>query len=911
MVGPVTPQQVAPRGPDQILVGRSGELHALRANLGWAAAGEPRMVLITGPPGIGKSALIRGFLAQTGPAVRALSGCGEQSEAGVPFGVLNQLLEETDMASVALGGDTDPFNAGALLVDVLGILQDTGPVVVTVDDVQWADPPSMRALTLALRRLDVDGVLTLIAHDDDHPGPPRAIHELAEGRGESLRLGGLDAVALAELAVRKGVGRLPVAAAERLCHHTGGNPLHAGALLEQLDPVDLSRAETLPLSSYAAVVTSRLAACHPATRALVTAAAVLGERCSLPTAARVAGLDDASAAMEEAVNAHLLDGDGAGRSTGFVHPLARAAVYDDLDPGWRIALHARAATVTAGKAVLDHRVAATTLEDADLAEELGHLANAEMQRRSWVSAAGHFEAAARLTPDALRRERFLLDAAQNYLRAAENHEAARLVEETTEDSPGRRQLLGHLAAISGDLEEAKRLLEEAWEGDADPAPTLATELGALALVRVRPEDAVMWGYRAMASAGEDADAASAARSVVGIGLALGGRGEEALTLLDDVPVAAPDLGAADAGGVLLRGVVHSLLEDLSAASTDLAAVSSAGSGARSLQFRVYALACLARTEYLLGRWDDSVGHADLAVSLAEDTDHSRAMTLCRSVATLVLASRGEWDQAVAQAHALGLAAEDSGAALELALAANAAAHVAFARADPVGVVAAVEPVIGLWSEEGLNEPTVLTWPEQYADALVSLGHLDEAAAVVGRLTAMAGALARRSSLAGAARVTGRLEAARGNMEAAESAFEDALAYLEGVPTPFCRALVEDAHGRHLRRTGQSRAAAAHLRTARVTFADLGARPFLERCDRELAACGLSTDPPAERAPVSLTPLELATARLVASGCSIREVARQLVVTAQTAEHHLGEVYVKLGISSPHRLPAALAGRNLG
>ena len=911
MVGPVTPQKVAPRGPDQIFVGRSGELHALRANLGWASAGKPRVVAITGPPGIGKSALIRAFVAETGPGVRSLSGCGEQSAHGVPFGVLRQLLEDTDAASAALGGDSDFFAAGALLVEVLGVLQDTGPVVVTIDDVQWADTASVRALTFALRRLDVDRVLTLIAHDDDPRDLSAGVHRLAEGRGDSLRLGGLDAVALAELAVRKGVGRLPVAAAERLCHHTGGNPLHAGALLDQLDPVDLSRAETLALSSYAVVVTARLAACDPATRALVAAAAMLGERCSLPTAARLAGLDDASAAIEEAVNAHLLDGDSAGRSVSFVHPLARTAVYQDLDPERRIALHARAATVTAGEAVLDHRVAATTLEDADLAEELGHLATAEMQRRSWVSAAGHFEAAARLTPVALGRERFLLDAAQNYFRAGEDHEAARLVEETTEDSPGRRHLLGHLAAISGDLEEARRLWEEAWEGDADPAPSLAIELGELAVVRVRPEDAVMWGHRAMASAGDDADAGSAARSVVGIGLALGGRGEEALTLLDDVPVAATDLTSADAGGVLVRGVVHSLLEDLSTASTDLTAVSSAGSGARSLQFRVYALACLARTEYLLGRWDDSVGHADLAVSLAVDADHSGALTLCRSVATLVLAARGEWDRAVAQAHALALAAEDSGAALHLALAANAAAHVAFARADPVGIVAAVEPVMYLWSEEGLNEPTVLTWCEQYADALVSLGHLDEAAAVVGRLTATAGALARRSSLAGAARVTGRLEAARGNMEAAESAFEDALAHLEGVPTPFCRALVEDGHGRHLRRAGQSRAAAAHLRTARATFADLGARPFLERCDRELAACGVSTDPPAGRAPVSLTPLELATARLVASGCSIREVARQLVVSAQTAEHHLGNVYAKLGISSPHRLSAALAGRNLG
>ncbi|HEV2069406.1 MAG TPA: ATP-binding protein, partial [Acidimicrobiales bacterium] len=220
MVGPVTPQQVAPRGPDQIFVGRSGELHTLRANLGWAGAGEPRVVLISGPPGIGKSALIRAFLAEAGSAVRSLSGCGTQAEAAMPFGVLRQLLEGTDLASAALGADTDPFNAGALLVDVLGILQDSGPVVLTVDDVQWADTPSMRALTFALRRLDVDRVLALMAQDDGSPDLPGAVGQLAGGRGEFLRLGGLDAVALAELAVRKGAGRLPVAVAERFFHHT-------------------------------------------------------------------------------------------------------------------------------------------------------------------------------------------------------------------------------------------------------------------------------------------------------------------------------------------------------------------------------------------------------------------------------------------------------------------------------------------------------------------------------------------------------------------------------------------------------------------------------------------------------------------------------------------------------------------
>ncbi|CAN5158711.1 LuxR family transcriptional regulator [soil metagenome] len=900
-------------GLDHVFVGRSGELQSLRANLGWAGAGEPRVVVVEGPPGIGKSALVRAFLAQAGPDVRSLSGGGAQAESGVPFGVLKQLLLGADLPAPALAADTDPLTAGALLVDVLGTLQDTGPVVVAVDDGQWVDAPSMRALTFALRRLRTDRVLALVARDDGRPDLPDGVHQLVEARGEYLRLGGLDAVALAELAVRKGAGRLPVAAVERFRHHTGGSPLHATALLEQLDPVVLRRAEPLPPSSYATVVISRLGACSPATRALVSAAAVLGNRCSLPTAARLAGLDDPSVALDEALAVRLLEGDELpdDRSVGFDHPLTRAAVYGDLEPGRRHALHARAATVIAGKAALDHRVAATPVEDADLARELAGLADAESSTHLWVLAAGHFEAAAHLDADSSHRDRFLLDAAHNYLRGGEQGKAAELVKEVSADSSRRRSLLGHLALVSGRLEEAGRLLEEAWQGDADLGAPLATLLAWLALGQARAEDAVTWGHRAMASAGDDAAARSAARSVVTLGLALGGRGEEAMTLLDDVPVAASDATAAHADGMLVRGVLRCLIEDLDAAVVDLAAVSSAGAGGRMMQFRVYALACLAWTEYLLGNWDDSVGHADLAVSLAEDGDHAWALAFCRSVATMALAARGEWERAVVHAEAAASAAARSKAALDFAWAASAAAQVAFARTDPVGIVAAVEPAIDLWSRDGIREPTLLPWREQYADALVSLGRLDEAAAIVADLTAAATALGRCSSLAGATRVGGRLEAARGNIEVAESAFEDALEHLEGIPTPFSRALVEEVHGRHLRRMGQPRAAAAHLRTARATFADLGARPFLERCDRELAACGLVPDPRTQMSPVSLTPQELATARLVASGRSIREVAVELVISGRTAEQHLRHVYAELGISSRHRLAAALAGRNLG
>ena len=88
-----------------------------------------------------------------------------------------------------------------------------------------------------------------------------------------------------------------------------------------------------------------------------------------------------------------------------------------------------------------------------------------------------------------------------------------------------------------------------------------------------------------------------------------------------------------------------------------------------------------------------------------------------------------------------------------------------------------------------------------------------------------------------ARVRGRVEAARANKDAATAAFERALELIGPLGMPYERALIELAHGQFLRRAGRRRAAARQLTAARDTLAALGARPALERAERELGACG--------------------------------------------------------------------------
>jgi DNA-binding CsgD family transcriptional regulator len=106
-----------------------------------------------------------------------------------------------------------------------------------------------------------------------------------------------------------------------------------------------------------------------------------------------------------------------------------------------------------------------------------------------------------------------------------------------------------------------------------------------------------------------------------------------------------------------------------------------------------------------------------------------------------------------------------------------------------------------------------------------------------------------------------------------------------------------------RQVGQRRAAAERLSAARERLVGLRARPYVERCEQELAACGLA---PAKRSafdPSRLTAQELAVARLVAVGMSNRQVASELFISIKTVQFHLTHIYAKLGVGSRAELAA--------
>jgi len=224
------------------------------------------------------------------------------------------------------------------------------------------------------------------------------------------------------------------------------------------------------------------------------------------------------------------------------------------------------------------------------------------------------------------------------------------------------------------------------------------------------------------------------------------------------------------------------------------------------------------------------------------------------------------------------------------------------------VVSALRPVATMSEREGIDEPGARwRWQELYAGALIGLDRLDEAEEVVAGVEELATARELHSAMATAGRLRGLLHAARRETEEAEAAFQTGLRHAEAVSIPFDRAQLELDYGRLLRRSGRRTAAVSMLTTARERFAALGAQPFVERCAGELSASGIrcakTSDSRARNE--GLTPQEGAVARLVAQGLTNREVAAQLVVSLNTIEYHLKNVYSKLGITSRSQLAARL------
>ena len=907
-------------------VGRTRELAVLDAELQAVRDGRPRVVLVEGEAGIGKSSLISRCVAGQRDACLLRAG-GDEAEMLLAWGVVDQLLagtgkaagQDSPRAGAARRKDADPLAVGAQLVEILGELQGGDRVVVVVvDDLHWSDQPSAQALLFALRRMQADRVLGLISARPGELGRlGEAWSRFASGddRATRLRLDGLSARDLMAMARELGVGDLPGRAVTQLLDHTGGNSLHCRTLLEELGQGGLARAGgDLPAPrALAAVVLARLGTLSGPARGLVTAAAVLGRRCPLAAAAALAGLADPLTALDEAAAAGLVSEErgASAADIAFAHPMVHAAVRDSLGPAERHRLHRVAASLVPAPAALAHRVAAAVGPDDGLAGDLEKAAREAARDGMAAQAATWLAQASAASTARADQERLLLDAVAELLASADVPAALALWPAVAQFGPSARRsaLLGHLDLLCGRGAVTEAHLLEAWQAhnpDTEPmvGAAAATSLSAYLSSVGRMEEAVTWGERAVEASSEDLTACLQALMPVALTLTLAGRGPEGLARLDGLPAAAADVPLEHTGALVIRGRCRTITGDPAGAMADLSVGLARLRAGVSLRYPGQCLTFLSAAEYCLGAWDDALIHSELAVSLAQDNDRTWALAFAHAHAAIVPAARGDWPLAAAHAEASRAAASGSGVAVTHA--AWAAAELALARGDLPGVLSAASAVRALGRDEVFGLPGWADWRPLEVDALIGLGRLDDAEAALQELLAAIPASGLASASMTAARLRGNLAVASGDLAGAGESFASAGQLAEGLPLPFQLALLERDDGRRLRRAGDRQGACARLRRAHERLVALRAQPYVTACERELQACGAEITPGQQPARWNLTASELAVARLVCTGRSNREVAAELFVSVKAVEFHLGHVFDKIGIRSRTALPSLLA-----
>ena len=920
-----------------IFVGRVDELAVLEAAAAAARRGQPQVVLVEGEAGAGKSTLLARFASGLDGAMVLRAG-GDEAELLLPYGIVGQLTASARRAggrpgllAAELSDGVDPLAVGADLVMWLGqCCRGRQMALVVVDDLHWADGPSARALLFAVRRLHADRVLVAAA------ARPGELARLGEGwlrflagdhRAGRVRLGGLGPEEVAALGRALGAGDLPRRAVGRLLEETGGNPLYCRAVLEETGTAGLGPdGGTLRVPrSLAGTVLARVDALSPAARQLAEAAAALGQHCELAVAAALADLDDPVPALGEAVAAGILaeEPGGAAAGIGFSHLLVQRAVYGDLGPARRRRLHQRAAGLVDRGRALGHRVAAAAGPDDGLAAEL-EAAGRDAQRHGRAAqAAAWLAQAAAITSEPAATDRRVLDALEILVIYGEVAQAQAVAARATAAGPGSRRswLLGTLDFLAGRAAAAEARLVEAWQAhdqdrDASAGAAAATQLAVLCLVAGRVPEAIAWAERA---AGADAAPAAVRHQALGVlamTLSRDGRGPEGLARLAFLPAAPSEVPPEDTDALALRGMARVMAEDLAAAVADLSAAAARLRAGVPLRTGSLCLSYLAVAEWRLGFWDDAVVHAELAVSLDRDADRVWELGSKHFIAAVIPAQRGEWQAASAHVEMAAQVARATSAPREIVAAATAREVLAAARGDLEGVTGAAAAVRAAGNTQFLRR-LPYDWRSLEIDALLGLGRLDEAETALAELEAVLSPAGPPSGLVAAARLRGDLAAAAGYPAAAAAAFQTAWRRAKGLRMPLALAQLEISDARRLRGAGQPQAAVARLRSARQRLITLGARPYVEICDRELAAAGAPAEPGTMPALPGLTPAEQAVARLVAAGRTNKQAAAELYVSIKTVEFHLGHIFGKLGIRSRKDLIARIGvpppppGRNPG
>ncbi len=902
------------------VIGRERELAEGNGLLAEAALRSCGLLLV-GVPGIGKTTIWSAVVEEAATrGFRVLIARPSEAERDLAFAVLGDLFATVDVsASTELppmqrealeqalrrsetGSIVDPTAVALATLGVLERLADAAPTLLAVDDLQWADTPSLRALTFAYRRL---GTARLALAATARSGFESDLTRLEARQGSALdriEIRGLGDRHLAQLVFDRTGRTLSPPQLRRLVELSGGSPYYALELAETGD-AGLDVPENL-----VAALRVRLGTLTDEARTAAVAAAVLGR------------FDEVIGASHRAGLAELLGCGIVDRRSGklrFAHPLLASTVLEMHTTAERRMVHLWLTGVLEDpdeRAL--HLGRGTDSRSEAVARELEAAAGRVDARGAPETAATLAERAAELTPesDTAARTRRLLLAADLYQAAGEGgtHVLPLLerLAETLPAGPGRAGVLVRLGWLGAQMDTLpasevvafqQRALAEAGDtpdiaaaahavlarllgnsgdyGAAHRHAELAVAAGAVGEVNLMfPSPSGELGTaRFFAGAGLD-------EHLFGEGIALESRQERV-----GEPYQSPKLQLALAllyTGQLWRA--RDVLQELLELSLELGRVrSTPGCVLHLIELEVRA-GRLAQAEAhaaefvhldrqlrgdLSGEWYPS-GLVAMHLGRVDDARRilSGGIEYSRTIESTIWLAHQLW--------ALGH--------LELALGNLDAAR------------KALVPLPGMLRETGLGEWSVHPVHPDAIETLVALGELDRATTLTDELEEYGRRLDRPWGLATAARSAALLASARGAADEALAHAERALAEHERLEWPFERARTLLVTGSVLRRSGRRRDAAARLGEAKSLFATLRSPLWLQQVEAEERRLGgrrTTSD--------ALTPAEARVAELASQGLRNAEIATRLYVTPKTVEATLSRVYRKLGIRSRTELARRL------
>ncbi len=909
-------------------------------------------MVIEGSAGIGKSSLLAESRAvASGADMRVLGARAGEHEAEFAFGVVRQLFEQplanasADQRAELLAGAAalveplfpaarpqlpptladSPFAIRHGLYWLVANMAYLQPTCLIVDDLHWADGPSLHWLGYLARRLEGLALLVVAATRPPSQGHDPALLEelLTDPAALIIQPAPLTLSSVTQL-TRTRLGLEP---AEAFCAAvavaTGGNPLFVGALLdaiaqERLEPTGAHAKTVLGLDPRAIsrAVSVRLTRLPSDSIAIARAAAILGDGSALRHVAALAELDlvVAGQAASGLVRVDLLrEAD----PIEFFHPVVRSAVYDTVDAGTRIALHRRAAEVLAAAGAPPERAAGHLLQvapagDPGVVRALRIAAGRALASGAYTTAVDYLRRALDEPPDGEERFDVLLELGLAERRIGAPDAIGRLEAAMHAAEPARRARAaleyGRTLFYANRLVDAITVLGEASDALGDNDPDLKERFDADIIGAARwVADYYPVAAKRLAAIDETELHGGAGSAELLASLAV----DEAVRC-GSREQATRRARQALAMGVLQDeeaiGYYHAVNALFMAGETEEACEAyEQATGRARLRGDPFALSnllgFLAYVRLRLGRLLDA--EADLREGLELSRAAGAASTAFQwHAGTLaeVLIERGEFEEAGALVESARL--DDQPAEnMQLFFLRSARGRLHLLAHEPEQALADFQTIIDVARAGGAVNPVWLPARSLAAISLHHLGRDAEATTLIEEELDLARVWGVPAGIAVSLRTLGLVSGGTDGL----AMLEEAVAMLEPTTARLehARALVE--YGGALRRAKQRTEARERLREGVEAAHRLGALALVAQANDELAATGARPRKVVQTGLETLTASERRVARLAAGDMSNKDIAQALFVTVKTVEVHLSSVYRKLEIGSRRQLASALAG----